>query len=86
MLFEVQNEHKDFKGNSAVFAAVSVVANPDFEKIISNDFRAYYFETFNKILLRYGYSEAFNCWKEGIDKKLFNPQFHQENILMFPSG
>lgn len=84
MLFEVLNKHKDNNGNSAVITAVSVVANPDFEKIRANDFKEYYFETFDKTLERYGYPEAFNCWKEGIEKKLFIPQFHAREHLNVP--
>ena len=50
LLFELLEKHKDAKGNSAVFTAVSVVANPDFEKIKANDYKEYYFETFDKTL------------------------------------
>jgi hypothetical protein len=84
LLFELLEKHKDAKGNSAVFTAVSVVANPDFEKIKANDYKEYYFETFDKTLERYGYPEAFNSWMEGIERKLFIPQFHAREHLNVP--
>lgn len=84
MLFEVLSRHKDIHGRPAVFTAVSVVANPDFERIKQSDFTNYYFETFDKTLERYGYPEAFNCWKVGIDNKLFIPQFHAREHLNVP--
>ena len=42
-LFHVLRKFRDNKGNHPVFTAVSVVANPDFDKIKSDHFRNYYF-------------------------------------------
>src|SRR5688500_10356778 len=52
-LFETLVKFKDKNGESAAFTAVSVVANPDFERIIANDFKNYYYEPFTKTLERY---------------------------------
>lgn len=81
-LFETLTKYKDKNNRSAVFTAVSVVANPDFTKIKDNGFREYYYELFTKTLERYyGDDAAFNLWKEGIQHKIFVPQFHAREHL-----
>jgi len=80
-LFEVLLKFKDSNGNSPVFTAVSLVANPDFDKIKINDFQKYEYETFTKTLARYGQADAFDLWKQGIEAKLFVPEFHGREHL-----
>lgn len=81
-LFEVISEFKDRKGNHPVFTAVSVVANPDFPKIKNADFKEYFYEPFTETLKRYPqHNRVYDLWKEGIDKKLFVPQFHGREHL-----
>ena len=81
VLFESLSSVKDFKGNSPKLTAVSVVANPDFEKIKENNFKNFYYEPFTKTLERYGLDDSFDMWKLGIEKKLFIPQFHGREHL-----
>ena len=81
MLFEVLCHHVDKNGSNPVITAVTIVANPDFQKIRNNGFREYYFEPFNITLERYGHSDAFALWKEGIEKSLFVPEFHGREHL-----
>jgi hypothetical protein len=80
-LFEVLTNVKDFKGNFAKFTALSLVANPDFEKIKDDDFNCYYYESFTKTLERYKKHGAFEMWKEGIKAGVFIPEFHGREHL-----
>ena len=81
-LFETLSKHRDKNNRTAVFTAVSVVANPDFKKIKEQHFKEYYFEPFTKTLERYyGNSSVFNVWKEGINHQIFVPQFHAREHL-----
>jgi hypothetical protein len=76
-LFEILFKHKDNTGKSASFTALSVVANPDFEKIESSDFLEYFHEsildTFNHY---YGNNSIQNLYFQGIKEGIFIPQFH----------
>ncbi len=65
-LFDVLNSVKDKNDNPAVFTAVSLVANPDFEKIKTDDFQKFHYEPFTETLKRYNREEAFKLWKEGV--------------------
>jgi hypothetical protein len=81
-LFDVLDSVKDGFGNPCVFTALSVVANPDFQKIRESGFQEYYYEPFTKTLKKYYPNESvFGLWKEGIEKKLFIPQFHGREHL-----
>jgi hypothetical protein len=81
-LFEVLERYKDFHDHPAVFTAVSIVANPDFKKIKDNNFQQYYYEPFTKTLERYyGDHLDFGAWKNGIERKIFIPQFHAREHL-----
>jgi hypothetical protein len=81
-LFEILSKHRDQYNRTAVITAVSVVANPDFEKIKDDHFRNYYFEPFTKTLERYyGGDSVFNLWKQGMAHQLFKPQFHAREHL-----
>lgn len=81
-LFEVLSSVKDSKGRPVVLTPVSVVANPDFDKIRLADFREYFYEPFTETLNRYPACEnSFRLWGEGIEKRLFVPQFHGREHL-----
>lgn len=80
-LFEVLSSFKDSQSNHPVFTAVSLVANPEFDKIKESGFEQYYYEPFTITLNKYGYGETFTLWKEGINKHLFVPQFHGREHL-----
>lgn len=76
-LFEVLSSFKDFKGNHPIITANTVVVNPDFDKIKNDKFNNYNYELFTKTLLNYPrHSKSFNLWIEGINKKIFFPQYH----------
>ncbi len=81
-LFEVLNTVKDKNGNPAVFTAVSVLANPHFEKIKASGYEEYHYEPFTETLEQYPcHKRSFSLWKEGLEKKLFVPQFHGREHL-----
>ena len=81
-LFEVLSSVKDSRGNPAVLTPVSIVGNPDFQKIEASGFQDYYYEPFTETLKRSpGCENSFELWKEGIEKKLFVPQMHGREHL-----
>jgi hypothetical protein len=81
-LFDVLNSVKDSNGNSPVFTAVAVVANPDFKKIKEADYQNYFYEPFTTSLQRFSnHTNSFQFWKEGIEQHLFVPQFHGREHL-----
>ncbi len=81
-LFEVLSSVKDKNNNPAVFTANTIMANPDFDKIQEVDFQHYVYEPFTETLKRYPrHGKSFELWKEGMEKKLFVPQFHGREHL-----
>jgi hypothetical protein len=81
-LFEVLSSVKDSRGEHAVFTPISIVANPDFQKIEASGFQEYFYEPFTDTLKRFpGCENAFDLWKEGMEKKLFVPQMHGREHL-----
>lgn len=82
LLFSVLSKFQDVHGKHPVFTALSLVANPDFEKIRENDFQTYHYELLTDTLKRYYPNQrVFDCWQEGISKKFFIPQFHGREHL-----
>ena len=81
-LYQVLYAFRDFNDTPAVFTANSVVANPDFEKIKENGFQQYYYEPFTETLKKYyGNDTTFKLWQEGINNRVFRPQFHGREHL-----
>lgn len=81
-LFEVLHRYKDVNGSHPIITANCAVANPDFEKIKSNDYQHYYYELFTETLKRYkGCEHSFELWKQGTAEKVFLPQFHAREHL-----
>ncbi len=77
-LFEILMKYKGKNGKHPVFTALSIVANPDFKKIKENNFSKYEFESVVKTFNDYGasHNKAYQLWKEGIEAKIFYPEFH----------
>lgn len=77
MLFSVLSSVRDKKGNGAVFTPFSLSANPNFEAMILDGFTRYIYEslpeTYEKV---HGNQKAMELVKEGIEKRIFVPQFH----------
>ena len=83
-LYQTLRKFKDQKGNHPVFTAVSLVANPDFEKIKAENFSKYFYEPFAETLKRYNRESALALWKQGAEEKLFVPEFHGREHLNVP--
>lgn len=76
-LFDVLASFKDMSGNHPVITANTVVANPDFDKIRESGYTEYFYEPFTDTLKRYpSHENSFKLWKEGMESKVFSPQFH----------
>lgn len=81
-LYQVLKKHKDATGRHPVFTAVSIVANPDFEKIKAGNFQQYFYEPFTETLNRYPNSDkVIDLYKQGISERLFVPVFHGREHL-----
>lgn len=81
-LFDVLSSVEDSNNQPAVFTAVSLVANPDFEKIRREKFGEYYYEPFTTTMSRSSECiNSFKLWKEGINAGIFIPQFHGREHL-----
>jgi hypothetical protein len=81
-LFEVLSKTKDINGTCAIFTPVTIVANPDFQRIKDSGFQEYFYEPFTETLKRYpGCEHSIDLWREGIEKKLFIPQMHGREHL-----
>jgi len=81
-LFDVLNSVRDKNGNPAIFTANTIVANPDFDKIKESGYNQYFYEPFTETLKHYSnHSKSFELWKEGMNAKVFHPQFHGREHL-----
>jgi len=81
-LFSILESVRDSSDRPGVITPVSVMANPDFDKIRQSGFTRYYFEPFTETLRRYsGCENSFTIWQEGIKRRLFVPQFHGREHL-----
>ena len=82
LLFELLLSFRDKNGNNPVITANCVVANPDFEKIKKDDFKMYHFELITETFKKYPEHENnFNLWLEGIENRIFFPQYHAREHL-----
>jgi hypothetical protein len=81
-LFDTLSAVRDKNNHAAIFTAVSLVANPDFEAIKRSGYQKYYYEPFPETLKRYrGCEGSFELWKQGIRAGIFVPQFHGREHL-----
>jgi hypothetical protein len=81
-LFEVLESVSDIHGHHPVFTANTVVANPDFGKILASGFKEYYYELFSNTLQKYpDHRNSLTLWNQGIKAGLFYPQLHGREHL-----
>ena len=80
-LFGTLNSSKDSLGNSPAFTAMSLSANPDFDKIRLDNFTNYHYKTIWETLHDYDQQDAIPLWKEGFEQRLFVPEFHGREHL-----
>lgn len=81
-MYETLSKFKDSTGRHPVITGVNVVANPDFEKIKTNNFSEYIYESYTETCKRYSnHDRVYDLWKEGIEKRLMVPIFHGREHL-----
>jgi len=83
-LFEVLKSVKDINNQSAVMTAMTLMANPDFNKIRASGFTEYHYEKFTETLTRYYPNDnVFKLWREGISARIWMPELHgREHITV----
>lgn len=84
-LFDILSGHKDKNGQSAVFTANCIMANPDFDKIKNSGFNNYYHEHFTSTLKEYpNHDKVYKLWQDGMEYGIFHPQFHgREHVNIY---
>lgn len=83
-LFQCLSRFKDRNNKHPVFTAMSLIANPDFEKIKSSGFSDYFYEPVTQTFSRYGFHGSHSLWLQGRLHNLFEPQFHGREHLNVP--
>lgn len=82
LLFELLKSYRDKNGNHPVITANCVVANPDFDRIRQDDFQNYHYELITETFKKYlEHENNFNLWQEGIENRIFYPQYHTREHL-----
>ncbi len=82
MLMFTLQKHKDKNDRCPVLTGVNIVANPDFEKIRSNGFSKYEYESVTETLKRYPeHDKVYELWQQGIENRLIVPIFHGREHL-----
>ncbi len=83
-LFEVLTACLGRDGKPAVLTANTIVANPDFAAIKSNDFNQYFYEPATTTCQRDPATQRVpELWKEGMDTGSYCPQFHGREHLHY---
>lgn len=81
-LFSTLSSFKDNNGQNPIITPFAMPCNLDFEKTVNNPIKEPVIEdlpdTFKKMSAIYpdAYTGAWSLWKEGMNKGLFDPQFH----------
>ena len=87
LLFELLTGFTDKEGNHPVITANCLVANPDFDSIVSSGFNEYRYESVKETFKKYpGRERGFELWMEGLNAGVFRMQFHGRehlNVEMF---
>ena len=86
-LFKVLSSVKDKNGRHAVFTPFALPCNIDFEKMETENYEKFHFETlpntYKKLATQQpqAYTGTWDLWKEGIAKGFLKPQFHGREHL-----
>jgi|SRR5690554_2459379 len=85
VLFSSLSKFKDKRGNNPIITFNTVMGNPVFDKIKESKFEAYFYEPFTETLKHYYPNEnVFELWKQGVEAKLIQPQFHGREHVNVP--
>ena len=83
-LYNVLLKTKGADGNSPVFTANMIMANPDFIKIKQDNFTNYYYENVSETCNSYESSDrVIGLWKDGLNKGVFIPQLHAREHVKY---
>lgn len=80
-LISILGNYHNEVGLSPKFTFNTVMANPDFQRIKEEDFRAYYYRPFFQSYKDYHGNDLEPLWREAIQEKLIQPQFHAREHL-----
>ena len=81
-LYEVLDSVRDQNNRPAVFTALTLPANIDFERMRAEDYRTYHYELLPVTLGKLpGYENVWARWQEGIRAGWLFPQFHGREHL-----
>lgn len=81
-LFDTLSKFKDFKGNHPVLTAMTIMTNPDFQKMRTNNFENYEYEIFTDTLNKNPKSSnCFQLYLEGIRNEVFSSEYHGREHL-----
>lgn len=75
-LWDTLNSVKDVNGNPAIFTAFACPANIDFEFVRDSKGESYKYVTLPDLYDKVGYNGMMELWKDGIDSKVMNVQYH----------
>lgn len=83
MLYEVLTSVKDKHGKPAVFTALALPVNINFERMEDTGYEKYIYEPLPETLAKLNgdYETVWSLWQEGMDKNIFVPQFHGREHL-----
>lgn len=84
LLFSVLKNHRDINGRHPVFTALSLVANPDFEKIERYSFDSYFWMSLEDTFKAYNRPSSLPLWAQGEKDGVFIPEFHGREHLNVP--
>ena len=79
-LYNVLLKYKDINNNFPVITANTIVGNPNFEKILNNNYEEYHYELFTDTIKKYQ-NCSFDLWKQGMSEEIFYPQLHGREHL-----
>ncbi len=79
-LYSTLRKYRDINGTHPIITANTIVANPNFSKIQSDNFENYHFELFTDTLESYP-NHSFEMWHQGMEDQIFFPQLHGREHL-----
>ena len=83
-LYETLKTVKDTKENPACFTANMIMANPDFDAILQNNYSKYVYEPVGQTLEKYeGRDQVRSLWKQGMNSRIFFPQLHAREHVRY---
>lgn len=83
-LISVLSSHQDLECKNPIFTLLYVVANPDFDKIRSNNFQNYYYETADNSYQRIWGEDVLSEIINGINLGTLRTEFHGREHLNVP--